>query len=73
MCMSNEELNTALYEKLYDEQEKFRDWLMSQPPEVIIEHSFEYAIRQDIVFRMEDGYLPAREAKALLYQSLIES
>ena len=29
--MSNEEMNTALYEKMSAEQGKFRDWLLTQP------------------------------------------
>ena len=30
--MTNEELNTALYEKMFAEQETYRAWLLSQPP-----------------------------------------
>lgn len=64
--MEKEDLNIKLYEKLYDEQQVFRGWLLSQPPEVIIQHSFEYAMREDIVACMEEGYLPDGEAQALL-------
>ena len=31
--MNTNDLNTALYEKMAAEQDKFRDWLKSQPPE----------------------------------------
>lgn len=31
--MNTNNLNTALYEKMATEQEKYRDWLKSQPPE----------------------------------------
>ena len=34
--MTNEERNTALYQKMFAEQEKFRDWLKGQPPEEIL-------------------------------------
>ena len=34
--MTNEELNTRLYEKMFAEQEQFRDWLLSQPPAEIL-------------------------------------
>ena len=34
--MTNEERNTALYKKLFAEQEVFRDWLKSQSPEEIL-------------------------------------
>ena len=38
--MTNEKLNTALYEKMFAEQEKFKDWLLSQPPPEILNHVF---------------------------------
>lgn len=28
----NEQLNTALYEKMFAEQETYREWLLTQPP-----------------------------------------
>ena len=34
--MTNEELNTALYEKLFAEQQDFKGWLVKQPPEEIL-------------------------------------
>ena len=37
--MTNEELNTALYKKVFAEQEKYREWLLSQPPDEILNHS----------------------------------
>ena len=33
--MNTNDLNTALYEKMAAEQDKYRDWLKSQPPEEI--------------------------------------
>ena len=35
--MNTNDLNTALYEKMAAEQDKFRDWLKSQPPEEILQ------------------------------------
>ena len=40
--MTNEELNTALYKKVFAEQEKYREWLLSQPPDEILNHGYEY-------------------------------
>ena len=37
--MNTNNLNTALYEKMATEQEKYRDWLKSQPPEEILHHT----------------------------------
>ena len=34
--MTNEERNTALYQKMFAEQEKFRDWLKGQPPDCLL-------------------------------------
>lgn len=64
--MDNEALNTKLYEKLYDAQEKFKGWLLSQPPEEILNHAYEYIIREDIVLAMEYHDLSDEQAKALL-------
>ena len=38
--MTNEELNTALYKKVFAEQEKYREWLLSQPPNEILNRCF---------------------------------
>lgn len=51
--MTNEERNTALYQKMFAEQESFRDWLKSQPPEEILNHAYEYTIREDILLSLE--------------------
>ena len=39
--MTNEELNTALYEKMFVEQDKYRAWLLSQPPEDMLNQTYE--------------------------------
>ena len=51
--MKPNDLNTALYEKMATEQEKYRDWLKSQPSEEILHHIYEYTVREDIVMAME--------------------
>ena len=53
MIMNATDWNTALYEKMSDEQDKFRDWLKSQPPEEILHHTYEYTVREDIMMAME--------------------
>ena len=64
--MNTNNLNTALYEKMATEQEKYRDWLKSQPPEEILHHIYEYTVREDIVMAMEELELTDAQAKALL-------
>ena len=58
--------DTALYEKMAAEQDKFRDWLKSQPPEEVLNHAYEYTIREDIVMAIEELELTDAQAKALL-------
>lgn len=64
--MTNEELNTKLYEKLFAEQENFKWWLLTQPPEEILNHAYEYVMREDIVLAMEYHDVSDKQAKALL-------
>ena len=64
--MNTNDLNTALYEKMAAEQDKFRDWLKRQPPEEILHHTYEYTVREDIVMAMEELELTDAQAQALL-------
>lgn len=64
--MKNEELNTKVYEKVFAEQEKFREWMLSQPPEEILHHAYEYVLREDILLSLEYNDLTDDEERALL-------
>ena len=64
--MTNEELNTALYKRVFAEQEKYREWLLSQPPDEILNHCYEYMVREDIVLALEEYDLSDKQCKALL-------
>lgn len=64
--MTNEELNTALYQKMFAEQEQFKNWLLTQPPDEIIKHCYEYTTREDILLSLEYNDLSDKQAKALL-------
>lgn len=46
--MTLEQLNTALYEKLYAEQQEFISLLKTMTPENIIQYAYELVIREDI-------------------------
>ena len=52
--MTIEEMLTALYEKFSAEQDNYRAWLLKQTPEEILNHSYEYTVREDIVMTMEN-------------------
>lgn len=64
--MTNEELNTAVYNKMAAEQAQYRSWLLTQPPSEILNHCYEYSVREDIVQCMGDTSLSDRQARALL-------
>ena len=64
--MNSNEKNTALYEKMAAEQDSFRDWLKSQSPEEVLNHAYEYTVREDIVMAMEELELSDAQTQALL-------
>ena len=64
--MTNEELNTALYEKMFAEQQRYREWLLSQPPDEILNHCYEFTVREDIVLALEYHDLSDKQCKVLL-------
>ena len=41
-----------LLEKMQQEQAKYRDWLTVQPPEEILNHTYEYTVREDILMEI---------------------
>ena len=64
--MTNEELNTSLYKKMFAEQEQYRDWLLTQTPEAILMHSYEYTAREDLLLSLEYQDLSDEHAQAML-------
>lgn len=64
--MNTETINTQLYEKMFAEQERYRGWLLSQPPEEILNHTYEYTTREDILMALEYNDLRFDQAWALL-------
>jgi hypothetical protein len=61
-----EEFNAELYEKVSAEFEEYKNNLLLMSPEQILEHAYDYAIREDIVLALEYFDLHARQAQALL-------
>ena len=55
-----------LFEKMSAEQDSYRNWLLEQSPDEILNHTYEYTIRQDILLVVESGEITEDEAKALL-------
>lgn len=60
--MNTETINTQLYEKMFAEQERYRDWLLHQPPKEILNHTYEYTTREDILMTLEDNDLSFEQA-----------
>ena len=64
--MTNEEINTALYQKMFAEQDAFRKELITQAPEEILKQAYEYTVREDILMSLENNDLTDEQASALL-------
>ena len=64
--MTTEERNSKLYQRMFEEQEAFRDWLLGQPPDVILGCAYEYVQRADILLALEYNDLTDEQCQALL-------
>ena len=64
--MTLEQLNTALYEKIYAEQQEFISSLKTMTPENIIQYAYELVIREDILLSIKENDRDAQQCKALL-------
>ena len=64
--MDAEKLNQELYDKMAAEQERFKHNLLGQTAEEVLDHAYEYAMREDILMEVEELDLSAPEAAALL-------
>ncbi len=62
----NEQLNTALYKKMFAEQEAYKEWLLTRSPQEILDHAYEYNVREDILLSLEENNLSNEQAEALL-------
>ncbi len=68
--MTNEETHDALYKKFSAEQTDYRAWLLKQPPEEILNHTYEYTVREDFLMTMENIELCPEQAVALLWKGI---
>ena len=64
--MNETDYNARLYEKTKAEQDKYRDWILHQEPSEILNHTYEYTMREDLVMCMEELELEPEKARALL-------
>ncbi len=66
MLNLEKDYNALLYEKMEREQEKYKAYLLEQSPSEILYHTYQYAMREDILMTMEDLELSPQQAKVLL-------
>ena len=64
--MTNEELNTALYQKMFAEQAQYRDQILTMTPQQILDQAYEYVCREDILLSLEYNDLSNKQAEALM-------
>ena len=64
--MNETDYNARLYEKMKAEQDKYRDWLLHQEPSEILNHTYEYTMREDIVMCMEELEFEPEKARAFI-------
>ena len=70
--MNETDYNARLYEKMKAEQDKYREWLLHQEPSEILNHTYEYTMREDIVMCMEELELEP-ERQGLCFVPLVLS
>ena len=59
-------LQEQLCEKMRVEQSAYCLWLTAQPPEEILNHAYEYSVREDIILATEEMNLTPAQVRALL-------
>ena len=64
--MANKEMMRQLYERMVAEQQKYKAWLLEQPPNVILDNTCKFTVREDIVMELEVLELTDAQAAALL-------
>ena len=64
--MTNEEMMSRLYERMAAEQQKYKEWLLGQPPNVILDNACKFTVREDIVMELEVLELTDAQTAALL-------
>ena len=56
--MTNKEMMRQLYERMAAEQQKYKAWLLEQPPNVILDNACKFTVREDIVMELTPKLRP---------------
>lgn len=52
--------------KMTEELNTYRAWLLTQPPEEILHHAYEYSVKQDIILNVADAGLSPAQIETML-------
>ena len=52
--------------KMTEEFNTYRAWLLTQPPEEILKHAYEYSVKQDIILNVADADLSPTQLETML-------
>jgi hypothetical protein len=63
--MYHKDASAALYKKIRGEQNAYREWLMTLSPAEVLDHCYEYSVREDIVMLLSGAVLPEEQCEAL--------
>lgn len=66
ISITNAEMNTQLYRKMFVEQEQYRQKLLEMTLEEILRNAYEYTIKEDIILSLEYNDLTDKQCQALL-------
>lgn len=47
--MNHEELNAKVYKETFSTQERFRKWRLAKSPKEILNHAYDYTLREDLL------------------------
>ena len=64
--MEEKDLTALLLEKMQAEQDQFKGWLLKQSPEEILRNTYQYTVKEDILFSFDALELEDEQAAALL-------
>ena len=66
VSITNAELNTLLYRKMFAEQKRYRQRLLAMTPEEILRSAYEFTVKEDILLSLEYNDLTDKQCQAML-------
>ncbi len=66
--MTKEDMYNALCDRFSAEQDNYRAWLLKQQPAVILNHTYEYTVREDIIMTIVNAEFSEQQLAALLWK-----